>query len=82
MLSGREFLMRRILLSGAVSVALLLSSVGLGGSSAAFASNVCPVIGGPSNATIKTTPAMVPDKTGNPAHGGSGPGAPGDVFWN
>jgi hypothetical protein len=49
----------------------------------AFASNVCPVIGGPDNPQIIGTPAEVPDMTGNPAHGGdpSTP-EPGDVFWN
>lgn len=51
--------------------------------SPAFASNVCPVIGGPNNPEIKATPAEVPDKSGNPAHGvdPSSP-QPGDAFWN
>jgi len=54
----------------------------------AFASNVCPVIGGPNNPTIKATPAEVPDKSDNPAHGtqaADGTPAnpqPGDAFWN
>jgi hypothetical protein len=49
----------------------------------AFASDVCPVIGGPNNPSIMTTPAEVPDKSGNPAHGAdpSSP-QPGDAFWN
>lgn len=45
--------------------------------------NVCPVIGGPGNPQIHGTPAEVPNKDGNPAHGPtSGPIGPGDVFWN
>lgn len=48
-----------------------------------FASNVCPVIGGPNDPTIKATPAEVRDMSGNPAHGDdpSSP-EPGDAFWN
>jgi hypothetical protein len=48
-----------------------------------FASNVCPVVGGPNNPEIKATPAEVKDMSGNPAHGGdpSSP-EPGDAFWN
>lgn len=54
----------------------------------AFASNVCPVIGGPNNPEIKATPAEVPDKSGNPAHGTQDADGspvnpqPGDAFWN
>jgi len=48
-----------------------------------FASNVCPVIGGPGDASIHGTPAVVPDKTGNPAHGANpADPQPGDAFWN
>jgi hypothetical protein len=49
----------------------------------ALASNVCPVTGGPNDPQIKGTPAEVPDKSGNPAHGDdpSDP-QPGDAFWN
>jgi len=49
----------------------------------ALASNVCPVIGGPNDPQIHGTPAVVPDKNGNPAHGAdpSDP-RPGDAFWN
>lgn len=53
-----------------------------------FASNVCPVIGGPNNPTIKATPAEVPDKRDNPAHGTQAADGtpvnpqPGDAFWN
>jgi hypothetical protein len=55
----------------------------LGSAAPALASNVCPVIGGPGDASIKTTPAEVPDKSGNPAHGldPTNP-QPGDAFWN
>ena len=54
----------------------------------AFASNVCPVIGGPNNPQIKATPAEVPDKRDNPAHGTQDERGtpvnpqPGDAFWN
>jgi hypothetical protein len=49
----------------------------------ALASNVCPVIGGPNNASIHSTPAEVPDKAGNPAHGADPANPqPGDAFWN
>ena len=54
----------------------------------AFASNVCPVIGGPNDPQIKATPAEVPDKRDNPAHGTQDENGtpvnpqPGDVFWN
>lgn len=54
----------------------------------AFASNVCPVIGGPNSPVIKGTDAVVPDKSGNPAHGtqlANGTPVdpqPGDAFWN
>lgn len=46
-----------------------------------FAANVCPVIGGPNNPQIHATPAVVPNKDANPAHGDA-PIGPGDVFWN
>jgi hypothetical protein len=70
--------LHRIFMITAAVVAL-----GLVGPTAAFASNVCPVIGGPNNPSIKGTPAIVPDKTGNPAHGGDPAAAqPGDAFWN
>jgi hypothetical protein len=49
----------------------------------AFADNVCPVVGGPNNPTIKTTPAVVKDMDTNPAHGANpADPKPGDVFWN
>ena len=56
----------------------------IGSATGAFGDNVCPVIKG---GEIKGTPAEVPDKTGNPAHGTqdeNGPvnPGPGDVFWN
>jgi hypothetical protein len=58
-------------------------AIGLAGPTAAFADNVCPVIGGPDNPSIKGTPAMVPDMDGNPAHGDDPTDPhPGDVFWN
>ena len=63
---------------------MLLSAV----ATPAFASNVCPVIGGPNNPEIKSTPAEVPDKAGNPAHGTQDADGtpvnpePGDAFWN
>ena len=48
-----------------------------------FASNVCPVIGGPNNPQIHGTPAIVPDMAGNPAHGANpADPQPGDAFWN
>ena len=70
--------MRRIVFSS-----LLVGVLLLGGAVPAFASNVCPVIGGPNNPSIKGTPATVPDMSGNPAHGTDpGEAQPGDVFWN
>jgi hypothetical protein len=70
--------LRKIAMSFALLVALLLATA-----APAFASNVCPVVGGPGSPTIKSTPAGVPDKGGNPAHG-EDPTAPqpGDAFWN
>ena len=48
-----------------------------------FASFVCPVVGGPGDPQIFGTPAVVPDKSGNPAHGADpGDPQPGDAFWN
>lgn len=69
----RKFTLSTLLVVGG----LLLSAA------PALASNVCPVIGGPNDPTIKTTPAVVPDMSGNPAHGEdpANPG-PGDAFWN
>jgi len=63
---------------------ILLSAV----ATPTFASNVCPVTGGPNNPEIKSTPAEVPDKAGNPAHGTQDADGtpvspqPGDAFWN
>jgi hypothetical protein len=69
---------RRLVMSSIVLIAVLLGSA-----APVLASNVCPVVGGPSDASIKTTPAVVPDKSANPAHGvdPSNP-QPGDAFWN
>jgi len=62
---------------------LLVGVLLVGGAAPAFASNVCPVTGGPSDPTIMGTPAEVPDKSGNPAHGADpGDPQPGDAFWN
>jgi hypothetical protein len=63
--------------------ALLVIGVLLVSAAPALASNVCPVTGGPNDPTIKATPAEVPDKSANPAHGvdPSNP-QPGDAFWN
>jgi hypothetical protein len=70
--------LHRVLITTATVVAIALA-----GPTAAFADNVCPVIGGPNNPSIKSTPAIVPDKDGNPAHGGDPAAAqPGDAFWN
>lgn len=68
---------RKIVFSWLLVVVLLLA-----GAVPVLASNVCPVTGGPNNPTIKSTPAEVPDKSGNPAHGEdpSNP-RPGDAFW-
>lgn len=70
--------LRRLLIVSAIVAGLVLA-----GAAPTFASNVCPVIGGPDAAEIKGTPAEVPDKSGNPAHG-TDPGdpEPGDAFWN
>lgn len=70
-----KFLRTRVLVPGAV---VLLTAI----AAPAFASAVCPVIGGPNNPTIKATPAEVPDKSGNPAHSNdpSSP-EPGTAFW-
>jgi hypothetical protein len=69
---------RKLAISSSLFVILLLSTA-----APALASNVCPVVGGPSNPTIMPTPAEVPDMSGNPAHGEdpSDP-HPGDAFWN
>jgi len=75
--------MARRLLFTSVLLGMLLAASG-----PAFASNVCPVVGGPNNAEIKSTPAEVPDKAGNPAHGTQDADGtpvdprPGDAFWN
>jgi hypothetical protein len=70
--------LRRLAVSSLLVIGVLLVSA-----APALASNVCPVTGGPDSATIKTTPAEVPDKSGNPAHG-EDPNSPqpGDAFWN
>jgi hypothetical protein len=75
--------LRKLVFSMLFVSALLLSSA-----VPAFASNVCPVTGGPNDPTIKSTPAEVPDKSGNPAHGEQDDSGtpvdpqPGDAFWN
>jgi len=70
--------LRRIVFSSLLVVVLLMT-----GAVPVLASNVCPVIGGPNDPTIMGTPAEVPDKSGNPAHGADpGEAQPGDVFWN
>ena len=64
-------------------VAATVLAFSLVGPGAAFADNVCPVIGGPNNPSIHGTPAVVPDMDGNPAHGADpNDPMPGDVFWN
>lgn len=74
---------RRLVLSSLLTVLMLL-----GGAVPVLASNVCPVTGGPNDPTIKSTPAEVPDKSGNPAHGEQDADGnpvdpqPGDAFWN
>jgi hypothetical protein len=69
---------RRLALSSMLVVVGLLVSA-----APALASNVCPVTGGPNNATIKGTPAEVKDMTTNPAHGEDPANPrPGDAFWN
>ena len=83
---------RKLTLSSLLVVVVLLTGAA---PALASTSNVCPVTGGPDNATndeffapkeglIKSTPAEVPDKSGNPAHGGEDPSnaQPGDAFWN
>lgn len=69
--------LRKLIAVPLIAGALALSAV------PAFASNVCPVTGGPGDPSIHGTPASVPDKSGNPAHGAnpSDP-QPGDAFWN
>ena len=69
--------LRKLVAVPLVAGALAISAV------PALASNVCPVTGGPNDPTIHGTPAVVPDKSGNPAHGSNpaDPG-PGDAFWN
>ncbi|HEY3058675.1 MAG TPA: hypothetical protein VGL99_06840 [Chloroflexota bacterium] len=60
-----------------------VAAVWLAGAIPAFADNVCPVIGGPSNPTIMGTPAVVKDMDGNPAHGANpADPKPGEAFWN
>jgi hypothetical protein len=69
---------RKLILSGMLVVGAI-------GATAvpALASNVCPVVGGPNDPSIHGTPAVVPDKSGNPAHGASpSDPQPGDAFWN
>jgi hypothetical protein len=62
---------------------LLVIGVLLASAAPALASNVCPVTGGPNDPRIKTTPAEVPDKSSNPAHGEDPDNPqPGDAFWN
>jgi hypothetical protein len=69
---------RKLTLSSLLVVVVLLM-----GAAPALASNVCPVTGGPNDPTIKSTPAEVPDKSGNPAHGEDPTNPqPGDAFWN
>ena len=70
--------LRRLIVSSLFVVVMLLA-----GAAPALASNVCPVTGGPNDPQIKSTPAEVSDKSGNPAHGEdpSDP-KPGDAFWN
>lgn len=71
---------RKLTLSSLLVVVVLLTGAA---PALASTSNVCPVTGGPDNATIKSTPAEVPDKSGNPAHGEDPSNAqPGDAFWN
>ena len=68
---------RKLAMSVALGAGLLLAAA-----APAFASVVCPVIGGPNNAQIKPTPADVPPKTDNPAHGADPLNPrPGDAFW-
>ncbi len=73
---------RKLLFTSALLGLLLAASV------PAFASNVCPVIGGPNDPTIMSTPAEVPDMANNPAHGTQDADGtpvnpqPGDAFWN
>lgn len=72
----------KLLRTGALSLLLLVVLL-VGSAAPVLASNVCPVTGGPNDPTIKSTPAEVPDKSSNPAHGEdpANPG-PGDAFWN
>jgi hypothetical protein len=69
---------RRLAVSSILLIVVLLATA-----APALASNVCPVVGGPNDASIKTTPAVVPDMSGNPAHGVDPTNPqPGDAFWN
>jgi hypothetical protein len=69
--------LRKLIAVPLIAGALALSAV------PAFASNVCPVTGGPNDPTIYGTSAVVPDKSGNPAHGSDPTDPqPGDAFWN
>ena len=70
--------LRKLALTPLMAVPMLLI-----GAAPALADQVCPVIGGPNNPSIKGTPALVKEKDGNPAHG-TNPGdpRPGDAFWN
>ena len=69
--------LRKLFLVPLVAGALALSAA------PAFASNVCPVTGGPNDPSIHGTGAVVPDKSGNPAHGADPTDPqPGDAFWN
>ncbi len=69
---------RTLVMSSLLVIATLLISA-----APTLASNVCPVTGGPNDPTIKSTPAEVPDKGSNPAHGEDPNNPrPGDAFWN
>ena len=69
--------LRKLIAVPLIAGALALSAV------PAFASNVCPVTGGPNDPSIHPTGAVVPDKSGNPAHGSDPTDPqPGDAFWN
>lgn len=71
-------LLRRLVSVFALVVGLLLAAA-----APVLASNVCPVIGGPGDPQIHGTPAVVPDMSGNPAHGvDPADPQPGDAFWN
>jgi hypothetical protein len=69
---------RKLAMSSLLVIGVLLVTA-----APALASNVCPVTGGPNDPTIKSTPAEVPDRSGNPAHGEDPNNPqPGDAFWN